>query len=203
MPPKKKPAKLRSDYKDKEPEKNDRPLDELTDVDDSFSVYAPQGYGPPTHQGLATVRSEFANSWLELRDSTLPGARKGVFATRLIKKGEDLGHYDGELLTEKMLTQRYGKRTGPYVVDCGDALEDRGTVVNHPGVGTRMFIDAANPNKSNLLRYINDADYDGKTNTWMDTGRQNVITKLREVAGFDYCDLAMVRTTRDILFVPR
>ena len=77
---------------------------------------------------------------LEIKESTIPGAGNGLFATDLIKAGSAIAEYSGERLTKKMLDRRYGTATAPYCIKLKhnvfiDAAAHRSaaSLVNHGG----------------------------------------------------------------------
>ena len=51
---------------------------------------------------------------VQVRDSTLADAGKGLFATRDFEQGEWIIPYIGELINETCLNDRYGDDTAPY-----------------------------------------------------------------------------------------
>jgi hypothetical protein len=85
---------------------------------------------------------------LKIKQSTVPNAGKGLFASDatkparavVFKKGSLIVAYGGEYLNEKQLTKRYGEYTAPYaaqlkknvVQDCA-CIRDVGALANHSG----------------------------------------------------------------------
>jgi hypothetical protein len=55
---------------------------------------------------LRSYQKQLMNSDLVVKRSTLPGAGKGLFAKRTIKKGERFIEYGGEIITEAELNRR-------------------------------------------------------------------------------------------------
>ena len=51
---------------------------------------------------------------VQARDSTIPGAGKGLFATREFQQDDWIVPYVGEVVTDPCLNQRYGDDTAPY-----------------------------------------------------------------------------------------
>jgi uncharacterized protein len=51
---------------------------------------------------------------VQVRQSTIPGAGKGLFATKQFPIGAIICPYTGELLSEDCLNLRYGNGTAPY-----------------------------------------------------------------------------------------
>lgn len=85
----------------------------------------------------------------EVKDSTIPGAGKGLFATKYIKEHTVIGRYWGETINVKSEDNIPEDRVA-YCVQL------------HP----KHFIDATNPDYSSMVRYANDANFagDGATN---------------------------------------
>jgi hypothetical protein len=77
---------------------------------------------------------------VEVRDSTIPFAGKGLFAIKTFKVGDNICPYTGEVLTKEDLDRIYGPRLAVYALS----------------VTKDYFIDAVDPNKSSLARYAND-----------------------------------------------
>lgn len=85
---------------------------------------------------------------IEIKDSTIPNAGLGAFATRSLSMHTLLGQYKGEVLTIAEVKERYpGRQTGGYLM--------------HIGAG--VYHDAINPSKSNWLRFINSTYKTGRT----------------------------------------
>ena len=76
---------------------------------------------------------------LLVKTSTIPGAGYGLFANQRFKKGERITTYTGEIIDEATKQQRYPRNDGEYVM-----------YVKH-----NMYIDAVDPEKSSVARYIN------------------------------------------------
>lgn len=64
----------------------------------------------------------------------------GLFAARPYSKGECIVEYQGEVLSEKEYSRRYGDKLGKYVLQAS----------------RKTYIDARDPDKSNQARFIND-----------------------------------------------
>jgi len=85
---------------------------------------------------------------LETRRSGIPGAGDGLFTTRALRKNTLLGFYDGRVLTQNELDRIYpGDSVAAYGANTGVFARD----------GTELYIDAKDPERGNLLRYINDS----------------------------------------------
>jgi len=70
----------------------------------------------------------------------------GLFADRYLPVGMRVGQYAGEILTHREIVKRYPKGDSEYVFQVtGDDLQRR----------ELLYIDARDPEKSNLTRYIN------------------------------------------------
>lgn len=80
--------------------------------------------------------------FLEIRDSTVKGAGKGVFTKKAIKKDTSLGEYKGKLLS----IEAYKKKPHhcDYIWEIMD--EDDNTIA---------YIDGGNKKYSNWTRYVN------------------------------------------------
>jgi hypothetical protein len=60
---------------------------------------------------------------LLVKKSNIPGAGKGLFATKDFKKNATIGFYDGRRVTQATLDEHYGeKSTAPYTVKSKDGL---------------------------------------------------------------------------------
>lgn len=79
-----------------------------------------------------------------VKESSVPGAGQGVFATRRFPEGTLLCKYHGELLTHEQKVERYpGDITGPYAIDVGKdghaidgiAVRGIGPMINHAPEG--------------------------------------------------------------------
>lgn len=84
---------------------------------------------------------------IEVRPSRIPGAGDGAFTTVELPAGMLLGHYEGERMNKQEVQERYK--------DCAPRYALRVSVDGADGENTTEWIDAANPDKSNWLRYIN------------------------------------------------
>lgn len=81
-------------------------------------------------------------TFLEIKESTIEGAGKGVFAKRDIKKHECLGEYKGKLLSVKEFKRK------PHHCDyVWELLDDEQDVIG--------YIDGGNKKYSNWTRYVN------------------------------------------------
>jgi SET domain-containing protein len=82
---------------------------------------------------------------LRIKESTIPGVGKGLFALDkraagnaiLFRRGDKIIMYDGEVVTQAQLQRRYGDFTAPYGISQGKFVEDSacrrgaGSLVNH------------------------------------------------------------------------
>jgi SET domain-containing protein len=82
---------------------------------------------------------------LRIKESTIPGIGKGLFALDkraagnaiLFRRGEKIIVYDGEVVTQAQLQRRYGNFTAPYAISQGKFAEDSacrrgaGSLSNH------------------------------------------------------------------------
>ena len=83
---------------------------------------------------------------LQVRESLIPGANKGVFAYDpnkgandiIFRRNDDICPYNGEVINANTLKQRYGRATGPYAVELDKGIyEDAavyrgiGSLINH------------------------------------------------------------------------
>ena len=85
-----------------------------------------------------------------IRRSTIPGAGNGVFCTRDILKGESLGHYTGEIISDKEFENRYNDHGyGEYVLYLTD-----------PATNKQIYVDAKD--HSNWVSRINASKGTGK-----------------------------------------
>ncbi len=80
---------------------------------------------------------------VEIREA--PGKGEGLFASRRIKEGEFIMDYLGEEMSAEELDERYEN-----LLEARYALELTGPLGLSPS-----YIDAVNPERSNLGRYIN------------------------------------------------
>jgi hypothetical protein len=88
---------------------------------------------------------------VQLRDSTLPGAGKGLFAMKDFRRGDNILRYDGEELTNDCLNARYGENTAPYGISnpegrIFDGACQRGpaSMANHrPGSFNARFVEVS------------------------------------------------------------
>ena len=78
---------------------------------------------------------------LSIRDSTIPGAGKGVFATKTIPKHTVLGEYKGVYLSPEQFDEQ------PDAVYTWALYDKEYKIV--------MYIDARNRKKSNWCRFVN------------------------------------------------
>jgi len=108
------------------------------------------------------------NTLTEVRSSGLPGAGLGLFARADLKRNAVLGVYGGELLSAAAVAARYPAGEAQYVLD----------------IGGGRFRDAADPARSNVLRFINATRNSGRRpNVRFCWGRGTVRTKRRVRAG--------------------
>lgn len=97
----------------------------------------------------ASERWELAGlSRLRKDESSIKGAGDGVFARTAIPNKTRLLRYDGEHLTRKQIMERYDLDEKEHPQRNVEAWR---YVLEIPGV----FIDASNPDRSNLSRFIN------------------------------------------------
>ena len=89
-----------------------------------------------------SIIDNFRDDYIEISKSSIPGAGKGVFATKYIPEGSVMGYYKGRLYTQ----EEYDKLTNKdYIFELKFA--------NQP----HFFIDASNRKYSNWTRYVNGA----------------------------------------------
>ena len=88
-------------------------------------------------QGIPPPIEPYAR--LTVKRSTIPDAGHGLFANKLIKKGERIERYTGEIIDETTKNQRYPDNDGHYVMH----------------VKNGMYVDAVDPSLSSVARYIN------------------------------------------------
>lgn len=74
-----------------------------------------------------------------VQKSTIPNAGNGLFAGKDFKAGQVIIPYEGERLTLKQKVARYPKDDAKYLLQ----------------LGKDVFVDAADPAKSNMARYAN------------------------------------------------
>lgn len=74
----------------------------------------------------------------------------GLFAVEDIEQGVSLGFYEGELLTQSQYASRYPEGQSRYAFLLLDSCQRR----------ERLYIDSADPTKSNLARFMNHASDD-------------------------------------------
>ena len=89
-----------------------------------------------------SIIEHFRDDYIEIKKSNIPGAGKGVFATKLIPKGSVMGYYKGKLYTQEQYEKLNNK---DYIFE----LKFR----NQPN----FYIDASNSKYSNWTRYVNGA----------------------------------------------
>jgi SET domain-containing protein len=82
---------------------------------------------------------------LEIKKSTITGAGLGAFARSLIKKGEKIGEYTGELLT---INEYESLKDKSYIFEVGKKFEGRYYT---------FYINGKNKKYASSLRYINGA----------------------------------------------
>ena len=134
--------------------------------------------------------SALDHGWLEVRETGLCRGQ-GLFTRVSIVCGTFIGNYCGEKLSHREYTSRYPSGNSAYTFLVDPNAQRR----------SRVFIDAADPSKSNLMRFINhnrNANVDavaslGKKKTVVGGGR-------RIVSNEDENDNVQIRVTacRDI-----
>lgn len=82
---------------------------------------------------------------LEVRDTGDSTRGYGLFSREALRTGTWLGNYEGEELTYKQYTARYPLGNSSYTFLISDQAQRR----------DRRFVDAQDPGKSNLMRFIN------------------------------------------------
>ena len=91
-------------------------------------------------------------SFLELKESSIPGAGLGIFATHLIKRDSYLGTYEGEYTeaSAEGLVKQYPSSPYRWIIF---AYSDAG----YPEVPARIIgsVDAWNVKYANWTRYVN------------------------------------------------
>lgn len=88
--------------------------------------------------------SALENGWLSVADAGEKGL--GLFSCRNLPSGTIIGEYIGELLTYREILKRYPKGNSEYVFQVTDDDTQRREL---------LYIDARDPEQSNLTRYIN------------------------------------------------
>lgn len=83
---------------------------------------------------------------LEVRQSSITNGGKGLFTTRKLAMHTLIGRYRGEEITREEAVRRYPDGRWPYVLS----------------VGGGVYVDAADPEKSNHTRYIQSPHGTGK-----------------------------------------
>lgn len=107
---------------------------------------------------------------LRLKASGIPGAGKGLFAmddglpsgTLMFKKGQMVVEYDGQVIDQKELVQRYGDFTAPYGIQATAVLYEDGacrrgvgTMVNHSKrANVKFYRGAQNRIKLRAMKHI-------------------------------------------------
>ena len=110
---------------------------------------------------------------IAIKTSNIPGAGMGAFARTKISKGQRIGEYTGRLLD----AESYDKlRNKLYTFEV--AKKYRGRYYT-------FYIDASNPKKSGLLRYVNGA-----------LGKQQ--RKAINVESYQYAEKIYYRATKNI-----
>src|SRR5690348_11703719 len=96
---------------------------------------------PPSSPHITPLGFEPSDPMPDLikKSSTILGGGSGLFANRDYKPGEPIIQYTGEVLDKKQKQTRYPHNDAHYVMY----------------VKTDMYIDAIDPSKSSLARYIN------------------------------------------------
>jgi SET domain-containing protein len=97
-------------------------------------------------------------SYVEIRDSTLINAGKGVFAKKNIFKETIIGQYSGKVLLKKELDKKYGDNVAPYVLSviCRSSINCGKVYRYHKH---KLFIDGESC--GHWTRYINDGPHSG------------------------------------------
>lgn len=84
-------------------------------------------------------RQQHQSEWVSIKQSTIPEAGQGLFAARFIPANTRIMYYTGEQIDNDELNRRYGTKLAIYTIKVHDNL----------------YIDAQDPKKSNVARYIN------------------------------------------------
>jgi hypothetical protein len=95
-------------------------------------------------------------SSVQVRESTIPGAGMGLFATTSIQEGTFLMEYIGEILTENEYFDRYPDGSGRYVAQITKGF----------GISEPVYIDGLDPNRSGVARYMNSRSGSGANVFW-------------------------------------
>lgn len=128
-------------------------------------------------------------SIVEVRDAgELKG--KGLFAACDLQPDTFIGSYEGEYLTFAQYKMRYPKGDSEYVFLVNEESQRRNLV----------FIDAADPDKSNYTRYVNhsSANTNIKIISFSKSQRQSSATKRKKFSRLNPCKtlgIAMVTST--------
>ena len=86
--------------------------------------------------------SAMHSGWLETKDAGVKG--NGLFTTGNIKKNSFLGEYVGEVLTYRQYVTRYPEGNSEYTFLVCEKAQRR----------DRIYVDAVDVDKSNLMRYV-------------------------------------------------
>ncbi|MDX1961465.1 MAG: SET domain-containing protein-lysine N-methyltransferase [Leptospiraceae bacterium] len=112
-----------------------------------------------------------------VKKSLIPNAGLGLFTKRKFKKGESLGKYDGELLTEEECDRRYSEQD--HVLDLSNAKRN---------LFPKVYLY---PPKKMLLRYINHApvSIDGKKIR----GKKSYNVDFNEIDEYPYVEIIAIK----------
>jgi hypothetical protein len=117
----------------------------------------------PYADGYGFLNNEYIkiHNFLEVRESNIPGAGNGLFATKKLKKGTKLGFYSGKLLTKEE-HKKMSAEEAAYVVTIHWKRK-----VN----GKRQYIIIDGNVSGNKLKMLNDGAHSGGVpNVDMDDG---------------------------------
>lgn len=97
---------------------------------------------------------------LQIRESKIPRANKGVFAYDpnkgnkdvVFRKNDDICPYYGEIINVHTLNQRYGDATGPYAVELDDGEYEDAAI--YRGIGS--LINHKAERFANAILFLND-----------------------------------------------
>ena len=149
-------------------------IDDEDHVDTSMPAMLPwQELGRIDHKRIIDVVVRVLNSTgqeLEVRPSTIPGisrdARYGVFATKRLNKGSVVATYRGEAIDAAEYAVRYPDDRPRYVL----------------GLGRGRYLDASDPRRAGVARFINDPGPGRKPNVAIVTSRgKRLVRTLRTV----------------------
>lgn len=125
----------------------------------------------PYCEGFSNDEYKNARKFLEIKESTIPGAGRGVFARKRLEEGTSLGFYSGKILTKRE-HENMSPTDASYVVTLQWKRKVR---------GRRQHIIVDGNVSGNMLSIINDGPHSGhEANLEMDDGGVLYTTKVVE-----------------------